>query len=58
MKEQLLEHLICVWEKFISMKKELRSDVSDYIQDQMANLELTISTRSSQTQNFLSKRII
>ena len=48
---------VCVELIFI-MRGELRSYVPDYIQDQMINLQLTISTRSSQTQSFLTKRII
>lgn len=57
-KEQLLKHLIYVWNKFIIMKKKLKSYVSGFIQSHMINFKLTILIKSLQIQNFFSKRII
>ena len=53
----MLEHLMDLWNWFINMKGELRSYVPEYIQDQMINLQLTISTRSSQFESFANRPI-
>lgn len=55
MKEQLLKHLMYIWNWFIIIKGKLRSCVFGIIRSHMINFKLTILIRNLQIQNFFQQ---